>query len=211
MNITAFVRPYVFSVLPSGSVLTSDTKESAGNIPSPPSFIQTSVVQIRSSLSRLPVQTLPFPFSSAPSSSSVHTVSPPSANSTIRLLTPSPSARSPLFLITTPSDRTQAVAEGSTIWQFRIKPWSEQVDELVRDELYSDALALLETIDEALLLDKVIILSYAPCSLTSVFTPLCRSKERSAYGHSMQFLNFGQEILMTPLIHSSNSTSTRLK
>ena len=161
-NITAFVRPYIFSVLPSGSVPTSDTKESAGNIASPPYFIQTSVVQIRSSLSRLPVQTLPFPFSGALSSSSLHTVSPSSVNSTIRLLTPSPSAKSPLFLITTPSDRTQAVAEGSTIWQFRMKPWSEQVDELVRDELYSDALALLETIDEALLLDKVrIIISYA--------------------------------------------------
>jgi hypothetical protein len=36
-----------------------------------------------------------------------------------------------------------------------MKPWSEQVDELVRDGLYSDALALLATIDEALLPDKV--------------------------------------------------------
>jgi Vam6/Vps39-like protein vacuolar protein sorting-associated protein 39 len=35
-----------------------------------------------------------------------------------------------------------------------MKPWGEQIDELVRDESYSDALALLGTIDEALLSDK---------------------------------------------------------
>ena len=142
--------------MPSGVVPSGDVKEFARNTSASVSFIQTSVVQIRSSLSFLPVQTLPFPFTSPPSSStSVLAAPPPSANSTIRLLTSSISAKSPLFLVTTPTDRTQAAAEGSRIWQFRMKPWSEQVDELVRDESYSDALALLEIIDEALLPDKV--------------------------------------------------------
>jgi hypothetical protein len=38
-----------------------------------------------------------------------------------------------------------------------MRSWSDQVDELVHDGLYSDALALLETINEALLPDKVTI------------------------------------------------------
>ena len=36
-----------------------------------------------------------------------------------------------------------------------MKPWGEQIDELVEAALYSDALALLESIDAALLPDKV--------------------------------------------------------
>lgn len=156
MVFLAFVKPYVFSVLPSGSVPTNSSKDNVGNSQSAPTFIQSSVVQIRSSLSLLPVQTLPFPFPNRSSSSTpVSDQPPPPANSTIRLLTPSPDAKSPLFLITTPTDRANATAEGSSIWQFRMKPWGEQVDELVRDGLYSDALSLLETIDNAWLPDKV--------------------------------------------------------
>lgn len=150
---TAFVKPYVFSVLPPGSV-PSDMKDSSGATAPAPSFIQSSVIQIRSSLSILPIQTLPFPFNvTSQSSTSVSAV--PLVNASIRLLTPSPSAKSPLFLLTTPTDRTLAATEGSSIWQFRMKPWGEQVDELVRDGLYSGALALLETIDQAVLSDKV--------------------------------------------------------
>ena len=70
-------------------------------------------------------------------------------------MTTSSSAKFPLLLMTTPTDRTAAAAEGSSIWQFSMKPWSEQIDELVLAGKYSDALALLDTIDEALLPDKV--------------------------------------------------------
>lgn len=70
-------------------------------------------------------------------------------------MTSVPSAKSPLFLVTTPTDRTAATAEGSTIWQFNMKPWAEQIDELVQEGQYADALALLDTIDEAVLPDKV--------------------------------------------------------
>jgi hypothetical protein len=47
-----------------------------------------------------------------------------------------------------------------------MKSWSEQVDELVRDGSYSDALGLLETIDEALLLDKVTVSLFSLFPLT---------------------------------------------
>lgn len=94
---------------------------------------------------------LPLPFAlSAP----ITPASPPSAHAA-RLLTSSPSSKSPLFLVSTPTDRTTAAAAGSTVWAFHMKPWGEQVNELVEAGSYSDALALLESIDEALLSDKV--------------------------------------------------------
>jgi hypothetical protein len=73
----------------------------------------------------------------------------------LRLLTPSPSAKSPLFLVSTPSDRATATAEGSSIWCFRMKSWGLQVDELVDAGMYAEALALLNSIDAAVLPDKV--------------------------------------------------------
>jgi len=58
-------------------------------------------------------------------------------------------------MVTTPIDRTLAANEGSTIWQTTMKTWAEQLDELVLAEQYSDALGLLDVIDEAMLSDKV--------------------------------------------------------
>jgi len=57
--------------------------------------------------------------------------------------------------MTTPIDKVAAANEGSSIWQFTIRPWSEQIDELVLAGQYSDALALLDSIDESQLPDKV--------------------------------------------------------
>ena len=41
------------------------------------------------------------------------------------------------------------------MWQTNMKTWTEQLDELVLAEQYSDALGLLDVVDEAMLLDKV--------------------------------------------------------
>jgi hypothetical protein len=57
--------------------------------------------------------------------------------------------------VSTPSDRTAAAAEGSSIWHFRMRSWEDQIDELVQRGLYSDALSLLDTLDADLLPDKV--------------------------------------------------------
>ncbi|KAJ7052608.1 hypothetical protein C8F01DRAFT_1170573 [Mycena amicta] len=143
---TAYVKPYVFSVLPPGSIASQSPGEPSSTGPSAPQ--PTTVLQIRSSISLQPTQTLSFPFNQPSSNTG------PTINSSIRILTPSPSAKSPLFLVTTPTDKTVAAAEGSTIWQFNLKPWGAQIDELVAAGQYSDALALLETIDAATLPDK---------------------------------------------------------
>ncbi|KAJ7116484.1 hypothetical protein C8R44DRAFT_209802 [Mycena epipterygia] len=147
----AFVKPYIFSVLPPGSIPPQSPKPGAE--PSTPNLMPTTVVQIRSSISLLPKQTLFFPFNH-PSSSTSTLSSPPTINATVRLLTPTASAKSPLFLVTTPTDRAAAAAEGSTIWQFKMKSWDAQIDELVVAGQYSEALALLDTIDISALADK---------------------------------------------------------
>lgn len=145
--IIAFVKPYIFSVLPPGTVQTPDAEASQ------PHLAATTVVQIRSSISLLPTQTLPFPFNA--SSPATSPALPHALNSTVRLMTPAPHAKSPLFLVTTPTDRTAASADGSSIWQFCMKSWPEQIDELVQAGQYADALALLDTIDQPMLADKV--------------------------------------------------------
>ncbi|KAF8071649.1 hypothetical protein FPV67DRAFT_1746459, partial [Lyophyllum atratum] len=149
----AFVKPYIFSVLPPGSVPAQVTESSSAGLSGQPpaNVIPTTVVQIRSSLSLNTTQNIPFPFNASASSPSLTGTSAPPANATVRLLTPSPSGKSPLFLVTTPTDRTAATTEGSTIWRVNMRPWAEQIDELVREGRYADALALLDTIDEAVL------------------------------------------------------------
>ncbi|KDR78810.1 hypothetical protein GALMADRAFT_244386 [Galerina marginata CBS 339.88] len=145
----AFVQPYIFSVFPAGTIPTqiqpTDSPPTTST-QSQPSFNSTSVIQIRSSLSLQTSQTLPFPFNS----------SEPNAtqNALVRLLTPSSFAKAPLYVLTTPVDKATAASEGSSIWRFTIRPWSEQIDELVLGGKYSDALALLDTLDESALPDK---------------------------------------------------------
>ncbi|OJA09799.1 hypothetical protein AZE42_09531 [Rhizopogon vesiculosus] len=107
----AFVSPYIFSILPLGTVSIPEnggTSTSSGSAPVVPksSLIPSPVVQIISSLATQPVQTLPFPPTQLVS---------PSATCTIRLLTSSPTAKARLFLVATPNDRTVAAAEGSSI------------------------------------------------------------------------------------------------
>ncbi|KAJ7236270.1 hypothetical protein B0H12DRAFT_1026995 [Mycena haematopus] len=151
----AFVKPYIFSVLPPGSIPPPSPKpgtETSGAGQQATHVTPTTIVQIRSSISLLPTQTLSFPFNNPASSSP--TIQSPIINATVRLLTPSASAKSPLFFVTTPTDRTAAAAEGSTIWQFKMKSWGAQIDELVVAGQYSDALALLDTIDVVALPDK---------------------------------------------------------
>lgn len=146
----AFVNPYIFSILPPGTVPVPEnggTSLSSGGAPVAPQSALTPspVVQVISSLTAQSVQTLPFPPTSSASSA---------ATCTIRLLTSSPAAKAPLFLVATPSDRTVATSEGSSIWQIRMRSWGDQIDELVQHCLYSDALSLLDTLDKTLLPDK---------------------------------------------------------
>jgi hypothetical protein len=76
-------------------------------------------------------------------------------NHTLRLLTPSSGSKPYMLAVSTPTEKTALAAEGSTIWSFRMQTWAAQVDELVRAGAYQSALSLLDSIDEALLPDKV--------------------------------------------------------
>lgn len=154
----------MFAVMPSGTVPTSQlngtTTSAASTSPAPTNFISSPVLEIRSSISLSPVQSLPFPPPPAEEQPNATT-----SQHTVRLLTALP-AKSSLFLMTTPTDRATANAQGSSIWQFRMRPWNEQVDELVQAGAYSDALALLDLLDTASLPDKVRLLTHSrtpPC------------------------------------------------
>ncbi|KAF9266470.1 hypothetical protein L218DRAFT_956243 [Marasmius fiardii PR-910] len=151
----AFLKPYLFSVLPAGSLPISETKP-AESSPQATQMTSTTAVQIRSSISFLPTQTFIYPFTQDMPSTPPTTTSSTStvSNATIRLLTPTPGSKSHLYLVTTPTDRTAATNDGSTIWQIWMKPWSEQIDELVQSSQYSDALKLLDAVEEAVLPDK---------------------------------------------------------
>ncbi|KAL5525933.1 hypothetical protein ACEPAG_7271 [Sanghuangporus baumii] len=137
----AYVKPYVLSVQPAGSISASALDPSTTAPIGPSGFVQAPVLQIHSAINQQPVQFTLLP-SSAPSLSS------------LRLLAPSPSAKAPVYAVSTPVDRTAASTEGSAIWVFRMKAWGEQIDDLVEEERYTEALALLETIEEATLFDK---------------------------------------------------------
>jgi hypothetical protein len=144
----AFVKPYIFSTFPAGTVpIQSPEQSSTSGVQAQPSFNTTTVVQVRSSLSLQISQTMSFPFNRPEPNAA--------QNASIRLMTFSSSAQCQLYMMTTPTDKTAASIEGSSIWCFSMRPWPEQIDELVTAGQYSDALALLETVDDTLLPDKV--------------------------------------------------------
>ena len=128
--------------------MPNSTIETGAGASGAASFIPTTVLEIRSSISLLTSQSLPVPFK-PPAQGTPH----PSYSA--RLLTCSPGAKSPLYVLTIATDRTTATAEGSTLWSFSMKSWTEQIDELVQGRAYADALALLDSLDAAILPDKV--------------------------------------------------------
>ena len=146
IHLVALVKPYVFAILPSGTVPISQVDGPAATSAS--AFIPSPVIEIRSSISLSTVQTIPFPPTAITANAST-------ASHSIRLLTPSPTSKSPLFVVSTPTDRTAAANSGSAIWRFQMKPWNQQIDELVEGGAYTDALALLDSLDAALVADKV--------------------------------------------------------
>ncbi|KAF9560733.1 hypothetical protein CPC08DRAFT_636245 [Agrocybe pediades] len=145
-----FVKPYILSVFPAGTIPTQAQSAILPGLQAQPSSNTTSVVQIRSLLSMQISQSLSFPFN----------VAEPLAaqNASIRVMTPSSSAQphsqSPIYLLSIPLDKAAAAAEGSTVWQLDMKPWPEQIDELVLAGKYADALALLDILDPKQLPDK---------------------------------------------------------
>ncbi|KAG8910095.1 Vacuolar morphogenesis protein 6, partial [Tulasnella sp. 408] len=158
----AFVKPYMLSIIPPGSIPLPSSKTSGRPpsavpaAPAAPTTYQTPCIQIASTLSLSTTQIVPYPFSGDPSNLQklAGTTASPASTTSVRVLSASPSAKSPLFATSTPVDRTAAAAEGTTVWAFTMADWGEQIDELVDAGSYADALALLDTLDTAALPDK---------------------------------------------------------
>lgn len=166
-------------------------------------FVPSSVIEIRSSLSLKPSQTFLLPFVQP---ASTNPTSPPPAPHVARLLTSSPSSETSLFLVSTPIDRATAATAGSTVWSLYMKPWGEQVDELVEAGSYSEALALLESIDEALLPVKVCETTVEIQRTDWTTTPPCR---RPGYALSVVYTLSRNSVRVnsprqsTPSLHST--------
>jgi Vam6/Vps39-like protein vacuolar protein sorting-associated protein 39 len=139
----AFLKPYVLSILPPGTMPLKVPSVSAHPGPS-----QSSVLQIISTISLLPVQTL------IPSDVDDNSDLRSRSAYTTRLLTASSHTRGPLFMITTPVDKATAAADGSALWMLCMQSWEQQIDELVDSGSYVEALSLLETMDQVMMPDK---------------------------------------------------------
>ncbi|KAG8988483.1 Vacuolar morphogenesis protein 6 [Tulasnella sp. JGI-2019a] len=170
---TVFVQPYMISILPPGTVpapISSkvNTAPTAGGGPAAvaatqlPLTYQVPTLQVISSLTLSTVQTIPFPFATpdakeapgGPQSLPPRATAVGTNTTLVRLLSPSPDYSSPLFLSSTPTDRTAATVEGTTIWNFTMQPWGEQLDEQVGAGQYADALTMLDTLSTVVLPDK---------------------------------------------------------
>ncbi|KLO10830.1 hypothetical protein SCHPADRAFT_906559 [Schizopora paradoxa] len=141
----AFVKPYVISILPAGTVPATSIPDASPLITGPNGLVTVPALHIHSSISCQPVQSMVLPIEQRPGVSGGYT---------IRFLTPSLGSKSPVYVVTSRTDRASVTAEGQTVWVLQMRSWSEQLDELVERESYEDALALLETIDAATLPDK---------------------------------------------------------
>ena len=104
--------------------------------------VQVPTLNFQSSLTLQPVQTITLP---------VESQSP----YTLRLLSTPTGYKAPVFVLSTPTERAAATSQGSSLWVVGMRPWSEQINELVDEEHYSDALTLLDSLDAAALPDQV--------------------------------------------------------
>lgn len=141
---SVLVKPYLVSILPAGSMHGSNTSITQANPSSNP------IIQARSTLSLSVSQTVEYPFAPLKLSKS-----PPATQYTLRLLSPGPFGKPPLFLVSSPNDRTTLAMEGTTLWMFSMKEWGAQIDELVKDGKYSEALALLDSLEDGTLANRV--------------------------------------------------------
>ncbi|KAE8257180.1 hypothetical protein A4X13_0g2531 [Tilletia indica] len=144
----AFAAPYIFGVLPNCGSLATHYKDGTSSLANQP------VVQIRSAGTLTTVQTIPFP----PHTSSGPSDTPLSHPPTVQLLTPITSMKPPIYLVMSPSDRERGLTAldklGATIYRLDMQSWSAQIDELVEKQYFSEALALLDSVDEVILEEK---------------------------------------------------------
>jgi hypothetical protein len=151
------LNSYLVSLFPPNT-LPSPTSNGQPNAPSTPH--PGFSIQIRSYLYPTSyIQTIQQPFNmpvidqTSPSPATAPTTAHAQLNSPLRLLTPTSS--STVYVVSAPSDRSQLTAEGTTLWSISMKKWLTQVDELIEDGLYLEALTLMATLDEAELPEKV--------------------------------------------------------
>ncbi|QRV74951.1 vacuolar protein-sorting-associated protein 39 [Ceratobasidium sp. AG-Ba] len=155
---TVYTKPYIISSFPPNSLPASGLDHSASATSlatlTQTATIPNSALQIRSSISLQPVQTIRFPFiedstppaPAKPGAGSKQAALPPPHTLRLLTITPGSGPSAPTYLLSTPTDRAALASEGSTLWALLLRPWATQVDELVHAGKYADALALLKVV-----------------------------------------------------------------
>ncbi|KDN52129.1 hypothetical protein K437DRAFT_232725 [Tilletiaria anomala UBC 951] len=143
---TVFLRPYILSVLPpTGASFSSKLTFNYGA--GAPATSKTTI-QVLSARTLAEVQNLTLP-TGAPDEKD--------ATTQVRLIhlpTLSAGGKPPLYIVSSPADRSILEKDGVMIWRLEMEHWGTQIDELVRKGGFEEALALLDSIDQIILEDK---------------------------------------------------------
>lgn len=137
---TIFVHPYIVSVLPAVAAASTFTSKLTFGALSGAAETSQPNVQVLSSKTLAQVQLLRLP-----SEAGVRMISLPILSS---------SAKPPIYICSSPTDRGALESEGATVWKLEMERWDTQVNELVRKGEFQEAIALLDSIDQVFLEDK---------------------------------------------------------
>ncbi|KAK8861657.1 hypothetical protein IAR55_002480 [Kwoniella newhampshirensis] len=133
----AFANPYIYSIVP---VVPTTSASAASTIPVPTLQIHLApTLTLRQTLALPAPSTGGLTVNSLVATSSANPQSTPAANM---------SASTKLLFVSTPTDKTAAALEGSTIWGVRAGDIGDEVDELVRQGRVGDAIGLVESVGE---------------------------------------------------------------
>ncbi|WWD16424.1 hypothetical protein CI109_100850 [Kwoniella shandongensis] len=135
----AFANPYIYSIVPVVPTSSSSTASTAVPVP-------TLQVHLAPTLTLRQTLALPSPSTGGLTVTSLVTTSTAAPQSTpaANML---PSTK--LLFVSTPTDKTLAATEGSTIWGVRADHIGHEVDELVRQGRIGDAIGLVEAVGES--------------------------------------------------------------
>ncbi|KAK4684616.1 Vam6/Vps39-like protein vacuolar protein sorting-associated protein 39, partial [Tremellales sp. Uapishka_1] len=127
----AFSNPYIYSVVTTAASSSTAVGSSA--------TVPISAVQIHLAPTLTLRQTIPIP-------------SPSAGTWTVRGFTNTSSlsslANTRMLFVSTPTDKTLALNEGSSIWALRVSEVGDQIDELVKEGRVTDAIGLVEAVGE---------------------------------------------------------------
>lgn len=144
---TVVTWPYILSVLPAPVVVSQLSKQQALD-----PLTALPSVHVHSALTLAPVQAVrvPPPVAVPPRPMSILDVPPTPAPQSARLLTAATGSKPLLAIVTNPAgDSSSATSQDSKIYLLTAQSWTSQFDQLISTGEYEEALALLQSLENA--------------------------------------------------------------